>query len=224
MAEKKKEEQKLKERNQRNALEMAVSSSSHTTHSLSRQNGGDGGKDGGKQVLKGQGQIQGRYLTFAQVTGNPKDNTHRYSLTSSNPQSPETETSDQMSDSGHYRRYITMEVTPDDIDESSPCPSIYSQGTVIGMTHIPSPTSTGPHSPVEGSGYSIKYPPGGNQWNRGILEDPSMTYPYTASLTRPTPFLGLSKPFQPSAESKYLKSMQALKTMDEEIMRENPTT
>ena len=131
-----------------------------------------------------------------------------------------------VSDSGQYRRYLTMEVTPDDLDEGSPCPPMYtSQGVVIGMTHLPSPTTPTatvlPHSPMEGGGYGAKYQ-GQGQWQRGMLEDPNLVYTYSSSLPRPTPFLGLSKPFQ--AESKYLKSMQALKVMDEEIMKETPAS
>ena len=60
-------------------------------------------------------------------------------------------------------------------------------------------------------------------WPRNMMmEDPSLVYPYSSSLPRPTPFLGLSKNMM-TDQSKYLKSMQALKTMDEEIMKETPT-
>lgn len=225
-ASKKKEEQRQKEANQRYAAGLsAVPPSAPTTHPLTRTNTNEAGREDVRSGSKGQGQAPGRYRSFAHVTPTPKDSPNRYSLTGSNPQILDVEPGEQTNESGQFRRYITMEMTPDDLDESSPCPSIYSQGNVIGMTHIPSPTTSIPHSPVEG-GYvpGVKYSTAGGQWSRVVLEDPTLVYPYTSSLTRPTPFLGLSKPFQQTAESKYLKSMQALKSMDEEIMRENPAT
>ena len=229
---KKEQQQKLREQDQRKHLEMAGTPTSQSlpTHSLSRHGGpegGGGGRAGG--APKGQGQAQGRYMTFAHVTPSPKDNPNRYSFTSSNLPSSEGGDAGDVSDSGQYRRYLTMEVTPDDLEEGSPCPPMYTspQGVVIGMTHLPSPTSPTatvlPHSPMEGGGYGVKYQgQGQGQWQRGLLEDPNLVYTYNSSLPRPTPFLGLSKPFQ--AESKYLKSMQALKVMDEEIMKETPAS
>ena len=138
-------------------------------------------------------------------------------------------------DPAQYRRYLALEVPPDHphhphhhhpyhhpMDDGSGYPP---QGVVIGMTHLP-PSSSSPSTPTPTTvlpaqeGYPVKYP---GQWQKGVMEDPNLVYSaYTSSLPRPTPFLGLSKPFQ--AESKYLKSMQALKVMDEEIMKEGTTS
>nr|KAG5707212.1 hypothetical protein BaRGS_017896 [Batillaria attramentaria] len=217
---KKKEEMKMNERNKRSILEVPTSSAHHPT--LSRQT--ESGKDGrGGQKSQGQGHPQGRYMTFAQVNPSAKDNPNRYSFTGTNlPQQTELEGGVDMSESGVYRRYLNLEMTPDELEDPSTCPPLYSQGVVLGMTHLPSPTT--PVSPSEGGVYGLKYSPQSGQWTRAMIEDPTLVYPYTSSLPRPTPFLGVSKPFPQNAESKYLKSMQALKSMDNEIMKENPTS
>ncbi|XP_076470446.1 uncharacterized protein LOC143300570 [Babylonia areolata] len=229
---KREEEQKARDLSARQEhVEMSATPTSHThhphpTHSLSRPGDKDGGRMG---VTKGQGQPQGRYMTFAHVnpatTPTPRDNPHRYSFTGQG-----TEGGGEMGeggpDSGQYRRFLSLEMTPDPMDDPSSTPHLYSpQGGILGMTHLPSSPTPTPmlpgQPPVEGGGggnYGVKYQ---NQWAKGMMmEDPNLVYPYTSSLPRPTPFLGLSKPFP--TESKYLKSMQALKVMDEEIMKDSP--
>jgi len=237
-ARKTKEEQKLRQTQQRGQhMEMGTPTSHHPSHTLSRH-GDDGGRGRQSQKGQGQGQQQGRYMTFA------KDNPNRYSFGSGAPL-PDPNIGGDLNDldQSTYRRYLTLEVNPDDLDfdldhthgnmytaTSTP------QGVVIGMTHlppgttttsIPSPTTQIPHSQVEGGGGVPHYGKYAQQgmlpgWPRTMLEDPTLVYPYSSSLPRPTPFLGLSKPIL--SESKYLKTMQALKSMDEEIMKETPTS
>ncbi|KAL8589309.1 hypothetical protein ACOMHN_052312 [Nucella lapillus] len=237
---KRQEEQKARETSKRQQnLEMTTptpstaSQTPHPTHSLSRPGAEKEGtrpgiaKGQGQGQGQPQGQPQGRYMTFAHVTPSRKDDPHRYSFTGQMPEGGGGgcgESGEVPDSSGQYRRFLNLEMTPDPLDD--PYPQMYPSqgGGILGMTHLPSPTSPSitslPQSPLEGVGpYAGKYQ---NQWAKGMMEDPNAVYPYTSSLPRPTPFLGLSKPFQ--AESKYLKSMQALKVMDEEIMKDSPAS
>ncbi|XP_046337889.2 neuropilin and tolloid-like protein 2 [Haliotis rufescens] len=179
-------ELKKQQQKQRNALEMAVSNSSTTTYSLSRQ----GGPGAGSSPASHHPQLSPR----------SKDNTHRYSLGSSVQHSSEGDPADTMSDVGNYKRFLTMEMTPD--EESSPCPSLYSQTGVVTVERHPALESPYPRFTS-------------NAWRP---EDP-MHYPYT-SLKKPPQF-NVTKPFSYSPESKYITSIPSLKYTNNDIRPEN---
>lgn len=110
-----------------------------------------------------------------------------------------------------------MDVTPDDVMGGSTHQHLQemypsSPGGVMGMTNLDHRSQDAFHNFY------------GNQW-QPTLKDDTLTYPYgTTALTRPTPFLGLSKAFpysQPESkfESKYLK---ALRAKESEPIKEYP--
>ncbi|KAK6174653.1 hypothetical protein SNE40_017889 [Patella caerulea] len=215
---------KQKKLQQRNALEMAVSNSSNTTLCLSKHGSGQGSPN------------PNQYTNYPRTTVLSKDNPHRYSLGSSVQHSSEGDPNDQMSESGNYKRFLMLDVTPD--EESSPCPSVYSQGERHPMQD---------QMRFSGPNYT-----GGNNW-RSVPEECVMGYPYNSSLTRPNPILTpMSKPFTYSPDNKYLKQgmhpdnkynkspypdnkfmkplspsdnkyIKSFKTMDGDIIVENPT-
>ncbi|XP_076449143.1 uncharacterized protein LOC143285631 [Babylonia areolata] len=244
------------------------SSSSSSHHHHHSRHGGEGGRQG--QGQGHHSAPQGRYLTFAHVTPLPKDSPNRHSFTptptptaNTNPTTtilPEMEMTtthhgggDIMTDSGQFRRFLPLDVGSDHIgggggleDPHHPYPNphqgcVYTpQGVIIGMTQLPTTTTTAPtvHHQEGGVGYGVKYL--NNQWQKGVMEEPSMLYhpPYTSSLPRPSPFLELSTtttstttpvhhqyPYHPHPHphhqqqgepGKYAKTLQGLKVREEE--------
>ncbi|XP_059156606.1 uncharacterized protein LOC131941379 [Physella acuta] len=196
---------------QRNALEMAVCNSSSTSMSLSKKNENSGNRSG-------PGGDRHHYVTFSKMNSPPSNNMmdggHRYSVPDhTGPEGdriPGDRIPDQMTESGNYKRYLTMEITPDDMMDESIQHGIYPPSPgVMGMTNLDHRMPD-----IYGNYHS-------NQWH--CKEDPSM-YPYgSSSLTRPTPFLGLSKPFtcsqpDPRYETKYIKT---IKTLDNDTIKEH---
>ncbi|CAL1541949.1 unnamed protein product [Lymnaea stagnalis] len=194
---------------QKNALEMAVCNSSNTSMSLSRQNETSGNRPG-------VGSDRQPYVTFAKMnapSNNAMEGSHRYSVSEHPMQGQDSDRiPDQMTESGNYKRFLTMDITPDDIMEESMQQGMYPSTPtgIMGMTNLDH------RMPDIYGNYH------GNQWHPNLKEDNTI-YPYgSSSLTRPTPFLGMSKTFsynQPETkyESKYLK---ALKTMENDTIKE----
>ncbi|KAH9488058.1 Neuropilin and tolloid-like protein 2 [Bulinus truncatus] len=186
---------------QRNALEIAVCNSSNTSQSLSKQNEISGNRQAG-------GPERHPYVAFGRMNSptpnNVVDNgSHRYSLSDHHLLGPDGERiPDQMTESGNYKRFLTMEMTPDDIMlEQGMYPG--TPTGVMGMTNLDHHRMPD----IYGNYHS-------NVWHPNLKED--NIYPYgSASLTRPTPFLGMSKTFsytQPESkyETKYLKTMKSI--------------
>ncbi|XP_055892124.1 neuropilin and tolloid-like protein 2 isoform X2 [Biomphalaria glabrata] len=190
---------------QRNALEIAVCNSSNTSMSLSRQNEISGNRQGGldRQHYVAFGRMNSPAPNNAMV-----DNSHRYSITDHHLQGPEGERiPDVMTESGNYKRFLTMEMTPDDI--------MIEQGVYPGTpTGVMGVTNLDHRMPDIYGNYH------GNMWHP---KDDNV-YPYgSASLTRPTPFLGMSKTFSyTQPESKYeIKYLKTMKPVDNDALKEH---
>ena len=199
-SEKKKQEQlRLEKQQQRRGLDRELSNSTNTT--LSRQNGSSSGS--------GSGAGSGHYAPFPRGANSNanKDPTHRYSLGSSVQHSSEGDPAEQLSESGNYKRYLAMDITPD--EEFSPSPTLYSQTGVVSVERHPTPDFK--NTSLRGF-YA-------NNWRN---DDPLSTYPYTTSLSRPSPFLPISKPYTYSPDNKFLKGMTSFRNMDSNIIQEHP--
>ncbi|XP_041375207.1 neuropilin and tolloid-like protein 2 [Gigantopelta aegis] len=197
-AEKKKQEElRLEKQQQRRGLDRELSNSTNTT--LSRQNGSSSGSGAGS----------GHYAPFPRGGTTNKDPTHRYSLGSSVQHSSEGDPAEQLSESGNYKKFLAMDLSPD--EEFSPCPTLYSQTGVVTVERHPGPD-------LKNAGLRGFY---ANNWRN---DDPLASYPYTTSLSRPSPFLSVSKPYTYSPEHKFFKGMSSFRNIDSDIIQEHPTS
>lgn len=162
--------------------------------------------------ISGTGSDRQHYVTFSKMSptspGGGKNESHRYSMSDRTISPADVDIiPEQMTESGNYKRFLAMDITSEDITEDPIQQGMYppSPGGVIGMSKLDR------RVPDVYQSYH------GNQWHPNLKEE-GMMCPYgSSSLTRPTPFLGMSKPFsctQPESkyESKYLKALKATET------------
>ncbi|GFS16417.1 neuropilin and tolloid-like protein 1 [Elysia marginata] len=210
---------------QRNALEMAVNNSNTTSISLYKQS------NDGRATMSG---LDRPYYFSKMNSASPSSSrdvsAHRYSLTDRGglSDSDVIHADPIMTESGNYKKYLGLDLSADDgtgmpgVDESMHHhhhhhhfhPSTPSTpGGIMGMTSLD--YGQHPHHHRIPDVYPGYHGSGGPQWHSALSDDSGM-YSY-GSLTRPTPFLGMSKPFtygQPEGkfESKYLTALKALES------------
>ncbi|KAK3772888.1 hypothetical protein RRG08_024073 [Elysia crispata] len=210
---------------QRNALEMAVNNSNTTSISLYKQS------NDGRATMTG---LDRPYYFSKMNSSSPTSSrdvsAHRYSITDRGglSDSDVVHADPIMTESGNYKKYLGLDLSADDgtgvpgVDDSMHHhhhhhhfhPSTPSAPSgIMGMTTLE--YGQHPHHHRLPDVYPGYPGSGGPQWHSALSDDSGM-YSY-GSLTRPTPFLGMSKPFtygQPEGkyESKYLSALKALET------------